>query len=313
MEAKTVTILMATYNGENYLLEQLESIRQQDYKDWKLVIGDDGSTDGTIEILTKFRESCTHSVEIIEHKPPTGSAKSNFIQLLKKADTSYIMFCDQDDIWEPHKIRVTLECMKGLEKKEGIPILVHTDLAVLGEKGVLSESFFAYQNLPATGDLSSLIIQNCVTGCTVMINKCLQERMLQVRDDRKIIMHDYWAALIAEVYGEIGFVKEHTMYYRQHENNSVGAKASQNPMYLMKRLLQGRKNYKEQMRESMRQIGYFLHVYEKQYPIEAQKRLLLKGYASLLNKNKFYRLWFYTKNKVYKNGFVRILMEYIWG
>lgn len=313
MKTETVTILMATYNGESYLLEQLESLQQQEYKNWKLVIGDDGSTDRTLEIISQFQENCHNPIEIIKNEPPTGSAKANFMQLLKKADTPYILFCDQDDIWEPHKIRVTLECMKRLEKQPDIPILVHSDLAVLGDKGILSESFFDYQNLPTNMEISSLMIQNCVTGCTVMINRCLQERMLQVKDYGKIIMHDYWAALIAVVYGKVGFVKEHTMYYRQHQNNSVGAKASKNPLYLMKRLMQGRRKYKDQMKESMMQIAFFLRTYETEYPIESRKKMLLEGYASLIARNKFYRLCFYTKYKVYKKGLVRILMEYIWG
>lgn len=312
MERKKVTILMAACNGERYLRKQLESIQRQDCKNWKLIVGDDGSKDRTLEIISKFRQKCGNCVEIIKNNPPTGSAKNNFMQLLAKADTPYIMFCDQDDIWEPHKIRMTLEYMERIEKDSDMPVLVHSDLAILGEKGIISESFFKYQNLPEA-KLPSLLIQNSVTGCTVMINRNLQKRMLQAEDYKEIIMHDYWAALIAAVYGKIGFIREHTMYYRQHENNSVGAKASRNPFYLMKRLMQGRKNYKEQMKESMMQISYFLETYEKKYPIEYETKILLEKYVSLVDRNKFYRMWFYTKNKIFKKGFIRVLMQYIWG
>lgn len=313
MEKEIVTILLATYNGERYLQKQLESLQQQECKKWKLIVGDDGSKDRTLEILLKFQQKCLNHIEIIKNNPPTGSAKANFMQLLARADTPYIMFCDQDDIWEPHKIQATLACMESIEKDNHIPVLVHSDLAVLGEKGILSESFFKYQNLPTTIKLSSLIIQNSVTGCTMMINKDLQNRMLQAKDYTGIIMHDYWAALIASVYGKVGFLQDHTMYYRQHSTNSVGAKASRNPFYLIKRLMQGRKIYKEQMKESMMQISFFLQTYAGEYPINHDTRMLLEGYASLIHRNKLYRLWFYSKYEVYKQGFIRVLMQYIWG
>lgn len=309
----TITILMATYNGEQYLQEQLESLQKQNYDNWKLIVGDDGSKDRTLEILTGFQQQCPNQVEIIRNDPPTGSPKTNFMGLLKKADTSYIMFCDQDDIWKPDKIQVTLECMKNLEKEQEIPVLVHTDLSVYYNGTVIAESFFEYQNLPPNEELNSLLVQNSVTGCTMMINRCLQKKMEEVSNCNSMIMHDYWAALIAVVYGRIGFVKEPTMYYRQHQGNSVGAKASGNPLYLIKRLAKGRRHYKEQMKESMMQISAFLQTYERAYPIESEKKSLLEGYASLATRNKFYRMWFYTKNKVQKNGLIRLLMQYIWG
>lgn len=313
MGQEEVTILMATYNGESYLKEQLDSIQQQDCKNWKLIVGDDGSRDGTLDILYQFQQECPNSVEVIKNDPPTGAAKNNFMQLLAKADTSYIMFCDQDDIWEPHKIQNSLAYMKRMEIDTDMPVLIHSDLAVLGEEGIISESFFKYQNLPANMELNNLLIQNYVTGCTVMINRNLQEKMLQVKDYNQIIMHDYWAALIATVYGLVGFIPSHTMYYRQHSNNSVGAKASRNPLYLIRRLIEGRKKYKKQMKESIMQVSYFLQSYEKDYPIKEETQILLEGYASLSNRNKLYRMWFYSKNKVYKQGFIRVLMQYIWG
>lgn len=313
MGNETVTILMATYNGEPYLPEQLESLEQQEYRNWKLIAGDDGSSDRTLEILLAFQRKYPNSVEIIKNDPPTGSAKMNFMKLLSKADTPYIMFCDQDDIWKPYKVQCTLEYMESMEKDTKIPILVHSDLTVLEENGTATSSFFDYQHLPTTTKLSSLIIQNSVTGCTVMINKSLQELILRVEDYNKIIMHDYWAALVAKVYGTVGFIEKRTMLYRQHANNSVGAKSSLNPLYLVKRLMQGRKAYKEQMEESRRQVSYFLETYEKQYPIEEKKRKLLEEYASLGARNKFYRIRFYIKNKVYKRGIIRILMQLIWG
>lgn len=313
MLKKEVTILLATYNGAMYLEEQLESIQKQEYTNWKLIVGDDGSTDDTINILRAFQKKVLQQVEIIRNEPPTGSAKNNFMQLIEKADTPYIMFCDQDDIWKPNKIKDTLKYMKRVENNEDIPVLIHTDLSVLGEQGILAESFFKYQNLPSTMKLSSVMIQNSVTGCTMMINRALQRKMQKLTDYQPILMHDYWAALVAVVFGRVGVVEKSTMLYRQHGNNSVGAKASHNPVYLLKRLFEGRKKYKEQMQESRNQVAYFLKVYENEKHESKEAWKLLEQYAALGERNKCYRMWFYKKNKVYKSGKIRVLMQYIWG
>ena len=99
-----VTILLATLNGEDYLKAQLESIAAQTYENWQLVVGDDGSTDGTISILEEFSKQYPEQVTIIKNDPPQGSAKDNFISLIQNSYGPYFMFCDQDDVWKPDKI-----------------------------------------------------------------------------------------------------------------------------------------------------------------------------------------------------------------
>ena len=127
-----VTILLATLNGEDYLKAQLESIAAQTYENWQLVVGDDGSTDDTISIIEEFSEKHPDQVTIIKNDPPQGSAKDNFISLLRNSYGPYFMFCDQDDVWKPDKIYLTLQKMESLEARYGdkIPILVHSDLSV---------------------------------------------------------------------------------------------------------------------------------------------------------------------------------------
>ena len=100
-----VTILLATLNGEDYLKAQLESIAAQTYENWQLVVGDDGSTDGTISILEEFSKQYPEQVTIIKNDPPQGSAKDNFISLIQNSYGPYFMFCDQDDVWKKNKMR----------------------------------------------------------------------------------------------------------------------------------------------------------------------------------------------------------------
>lgn len=310
-----VTILLATLNGEEYLKAQLESIAAQTYENWQLIVGDDGSTDRTLDILKEFAKQHPNQVTIMKNDPPTGSAKNNFINLLRNSYGPHFMFCDQDDVWKPDKIYLTLQKMEALETRYGdkIPILVHSDLSVTDENlEMIAESFFQYANIPKRILLNQLIVQNSVTGCTVMINRCLQQYFLQPLPVSDIIMHDYWAALIAKVFGKIGFVNEPTMYYRQHSRNSVGAKDAGNPLFLYHRLREGKSKYRRFMIESMEQIQGFVNAYGDDID-SLDVYELLSTYGDLYYKGKMKRLVFYKNHQVLKEGNIRKLMQWIWG
>lgn len=111
-----VDILMATYNGEKYISEQLESIIGQDFKDWKLFIRDDGSKDNTIHIIDNYMKKFPDKIELIDNYNRNLGVKLNFGELMKRSKNQYCMFSDQDDVWLPNKISITLNKMKELEK-----------------------------------------------------------------------------------------------------------------------------------------------------------------------------------------------------
>lgn len=310
-----VTILLATLNGEDYLKAQLESIAAQTYENWQLVVGDDGSTDGTISILEEFSKQHPEQVTIIRNDPPEGSAKDNFISLLRNSYGPYFMFCDQDDVWKRDKIYQTLQKMEGLEARYGdkVPILVHTDLSVVDENlEIMAESFFQYADIPKRIILNQLMVQNSVMGCTVMINRCLQQYFLRPLPQSNIIMHDYWATLIARVFGKIGFVNEPTVLYRQH-NYKVHEKNRREITTLFYRKLKASKqDYRRLMIESMEQIHGFVETYGDE--IESLDTYeLLDAYGELYYKGKLKRLNFYKKQQVLKEGKMRKLMQYLWG
>ena len=109
-------------------------------------MGDDGSTDGTISILEEFSKQYPEQVTIIKNDPPQGSAKDNFISLIQNSYGPYFMFCDQDDVWKPDKIYLTLQKMEALEARYGekTPILVHSDLSVVDHNlEMVAESSFS--------------------------------------------------------------------------------------------------------------------------------------------------------------------------
>ncbi|MFD2672019.1 glycosyltransferase family 2 protein [Marinicrinis sediminis] len=220
-----VDILLSTYNGAKYLPELLESILMQTYQGWRLLIRDDGSTDGTTGIVNDFCKQYSEKVLYLQDEENTLGPSQSFSRLMNSSDAKYILFCDQDDVWLNNKVELTLEKMLQLENEApNQPLLLHTDLMVVNEKlHLLSNSFLKYQKLnPELSELHQILIQNVVTGCTLMINRPLKLRAHPIPN--QAIMHDWWLALTASIFGRIYYINCPTILYRQHGRNSVGAK-----------------------------------------------------------------------------------------
>lgn len=224
----SIDILLATFNGERYLGEQLDSLFAQTFRDWRLIIGDDGSTDKTTHIIESCLADQGGSALLL---PPSGTTLgpcANFARLLQHSTAEYSMFCDQDDVWLPRKIETTLKKMQEMERGFGkdMPLLVHTDLEVVGsELQPVAPSLWRYQGTnPNHGSLNRLLVQNVATGCTIMINRSLRDLALPIPPEAR--MHDWWLCLVAAAFGTVGFISEPTILYRQHGRNDSGAKPS---------------------------------------------------------------------------------------
>ena len=219
MKEPLIGILMATYNGEKFIKEQINSILNQIYKNWKLIIHDDGSTDSTVDIVKEYAKKHPDRIIFIDDKIKCGGAKENFAHLMQIAkdrfNFDYIMFSDQDDVWLPNKIEVTLNKMLDVEYEVGTdkPILIHTDLKVVDEHlNVIAESFWKYQKInPRDNTLNRLLCQNVVTGCTVLINKPALDITLPIPDGA--ILHDWWIALVVATFGQIFYVPRACLLY----------------------------------------------------------------------------------------------------
>ena len=225
----TIAILLTTYNGEKYITELLASLENQSNSAFDLFIRDDGSTDRTIERILAFQSHSDLSIMLLPKGENIG-ASQNFAYLLQYAlgheQYRYFMFCDQDDVWLPYKIEQTLNAMIEAEISNPFtPLLVHTDLQVVDENlDLIYNSYWSYQNIdPAYDRLNHLLIQNVITGCTVMINRTLAEITLPIPKDA--IMHDWWLGLIATSLGKIESLQQSTVKYRQHSANDIGASA----------------------------------------------------------------------------------------
>ena len=219
-----VDIVLATYNGEKYLVQQLDSIIAQTHNNWRLLISDDGSTDDTLAVIKKYSE--TDQRIVLVNKDRQGGVVHNFIKALEYVDADYIMFCDQDDYWMPEKIMHLMVTIDNETKLIGnIPVLVFSDLIIVDENlNILDESFYESTGLNPLNNLDScfLLWRSTVYGCSVMFNRALYN--IAYPFSPEVTMHDQWFALIASISGRIVYTDKRLVYYRQHENNIVGAK-----------------------------------------------------------------------------------------
>jgi hypothetical protein len=150
----------------------------------------------------------------------------SFMQLLKQSeDSEYIMFCDQDDIWSPNKVELSLDKIRILEGREGdIPLLVFTDLSVVNNQlDIIQKSFWEYQKLNPEYSVywKEILAQNVITGCTIIMNKRATEVSLPFELPHMI--HDQWIGANVAKYGIIDYLPIQTILYRQHGANVAGA------------------------------------------------------------------------------------------
>lgn len=307
----TVRILLATYNGEKYIEEMVESILSQDYTDWQLVLSDDMSRDGTPAILAQYAQKYPDRITHYRSGLHFGNAQGHFLHLLGQfPDAPYIMFCDQDDVWHGDKISKTLGKMKEIEK-EGLPAMVHTDLRVVDARlQQMGPSFLAYSGI--RGDrlrLKQLLVQNVVTGCTVMINRELAKLANAHKPEGKILMHDWWLALIASALGTIGFLDEATIDYRQHGNNTVGAKDTKSMAYILKKIRND--GVRKAMEDTYHQADTFLQCFGDQ--MDHEQRQVVKAYGDLARTGAMGRRVGFLKGGYYKYGIQRIAAQFLWS
>lgn len=304
-----IAVLLAGYNGASFIEEQIGSILRQTEKEWELFIHDDGSSDETPAICKTYAEKYPDKIHLLEGAA-TGGAKNNFFFLLQKVRAPYYMFCDQDDVWKEEKIAHTFQKMKeteeALPEEPSKPVLVFTDLAVADrDLNLIAESMNLHQSLdPSRTALSDLILQNCITGCTVMINEALAGMMRRPCDLSKIIMHDWWAGLIAARFGTIAYLPESTILYRQHGSNSLGAYKVTSIQFLREKL--SNNEIHESLKETQIQTGEF----RKAFQLEDE---MLNIYADLYSLPKSERRAFYRKYGLHMNGTLRNLGLKLFG
>lgn len=222
MKKEMIAILLSTYNGERYLKEQIDSIINQDYKNWELYIRDDGSIDSTTDIIENYCQKY-NNIFFLKDNYNKGAAQS-FLYLLENIESEYYMFCDQDDVWFNDKITSVYTIIKDNEGKN-TPVVVFSDAKIVDKDlKIIDNSFWHYNKI-----LPQLIISqpdyisvfNCAPGCTMIFNNALKKCLIDYDDN--ILMHDWYIMIKALQYGIVRYEKRALMMYRQHHNNVIGA------------------------------------------------------------------------------------------
>lgn len=306
-----VSVLLACYNGEKYLREQIESILNQSFKDFTLFISDDGSTDDTLEIINEYVMKDVR-IKLLSKHEPNKSACRHFLYMLENIQSDLYLFCDQDDVWlDNHVLKFVEEYNSLSEIEKTKPVLIHSDLKIVDSKlSVISDSYFNYDRLPKNPDAHFYFQMNNVTGCVSMINNSLKEyvfsdpNVLKNNSD-KILMHDSFFASIASEFGRKIFIDEPLILYRQHGNNVCGVGEGWNLKSFIKKCF-SIEQHKVSYEHHKVYACFFAEYFKKQLPEKEYTCLI--SYSKLNENNKIKRILFLAKN-----GFLRLgLIRNIW-
>jgi glycosyltransferase involved in cell wall biosynthesis len=224
MGASHVTILMCTRNGARYLPDQLASFAAQSHADWSLRVSDDGSTDGTHDILTAFRDARPPGRVHILTGPQNGSA-ANFLSLLDRAGAvdGPVAFSDQDDVWLPHKLARALQRMTAAAPL-GAPVVYSSRTLHVGPDLGPGEGSPHHRRPPA---LANALVQNILSGHTLTLNAAAAQRIRRTVPAALaagVPFHDWWIYIAAAALGlHIEIDDEPGVKYRQHSANLMGA------------------------------------------------------------------------------------------
>lgn len=301
-----VEILLATYNGEKYIREQLDSILNQTYKNIRILIHDDGSSDNTVYIIKEYEKNYPDKIVFIDDGIKTGGAVWNFEHLMKHATAEYIMFSDQDDIWLPDKIEISLKEVLELEKKYGkeTPILVYTDAIVIDEKkNVLSKSFWKYTKIKGEKiSLGRSLETSLGLGCTMMINNSLLKKSIPF--SKNTIAHDMWVSMVGVCFGKVKYINKGTLLYRQHSSNVSGAEKS-NLITLIKKALNPEdiNRFRENYYKKRIQASSFLEIYKNSFSKKQIKTI--ETYINLPKLNPITRIHKIISEDIFWTGNIR--------
>jgi rhamnosyltransferase len=214
-----VTILLSTFDGGSWLPELLASLRAQSHGDWSLLVRDDGSTDDTVELLLAAAGEDSR-IELLDDDLGNLGPAASFMELLRQVRSGMFAFCDQDDVWLPHKLDASLETLDSDRVAA-----VFTDAVVVTADGdVISSSALSDRGLRGEVPFGHLLINNAAIGATMLGTAALARAAVDLADDRPVLMHDWWVALVAAHQGSLGALSTPTIRWRRHEATVTGGR-----------------------------------------------------------------------------------------
>lgn len=226
---KSALILMATYNGEKYLAQQIDSILKQSHTNLKLIIRDDGSIDNTVSIIERYAET-DERVELLKNFTDQHGAYLNFWSLVSYAkenciEYDYVFFSDQDDIWEKSKIETMIRYAEKKDRKK--PLLLYADMRVIDQNN--NVTFKSLDSIMGIGEIhgySLFFTHGFLWGCDICINNrlfCDIPCMPLDHESISIVSHDNYMGKYALLYGEIVYINKVLINHRRHNSNTTGS------------------------------------------------------------------------------------------
>lgn len=219
-----IAVLLSTYNGENYLRIQLDSILSQTNKAIRVYIRDDGSTDSTLAIIEEYAKRYPSRITFLQDSSRNLGPAKSFMKLLVEVKADYYFFCDQDDKWKEDKVERTLSFLQKIEDENpGKPVLVHTDAEIVDQNlKPLYHSLWKRMRVHPKRLDNKWMTAVCytITGCTMAINNAAKQVSIPMPSNAH--MHDHWIAYKVSLMGKVRPLNYASMLYRQHQSNAVG-------------------------------------------------------------------------------------------
>ncbi|MDR1530113.1 MAG: glycosyltransferase family 2 protein [Burkholderiales bacterium] len=222
MSEPSVAILLCTYNGEAFLREQLRSVKEQTWTNWRLWVSDDGSQDNTLRLLQDAKQEWNEHVEIL-YGPKKGYA-TNFLALTNyhEIEADYYAFCDQDDIWFADKLENALKALENMP--EETPALYCSRTELINEDGA---KIGLSPNFTKKPSFANALVQSIGGGNTMVFNGATRRLLRYAGADIDVPSHDWWTyLLVSGCDGVVVFDTKPSVQYRQHRNNQMGSNNS---------------------------------------------------------------------------------------
>lgn len=261
IEMKKISVAIATYNGEEYLWEQLTSIGNQTVLPDQIVISDDHSTDRTASIITRFMseyESKIGEIIFVQNESDTGIT-GNFENALSHSDGFYVFLADQDDIWLPEKIE---EMIKIMDSSDAVLSYSNAEVIIKSgnefvKTGELLFNGSKSEIVKVVNDNNSFLLNHAGENCFIQgMCTCVRGDFLKkIYPFSRIRNHDDWIESCSLVFGKVIEINKVLAYYRIHENNNVGIQSHVKQSRLSK--INKLKKYNKNSIESIRSQHQF--------------------------------------------------------
>ncbi|MEO8101646.1 MAG: glycosyltransferase family 2 protein [Betaproteobacteria bacterium] len=261
---RSVTVLLSTFNGGNFLQQQLNSLYEQTYPGIRIMVRDDGSTDATWSILERAQSE--KRIELLVQHDNLGAARSYF-ELLQRArlmGADFVAFCDQDDVWMPGKLSRAIAALSGVGHERAA--MYSSRLEIVGR----DLTHVGFTPLPEQVGFGNALVENVCVGCTIVLNRPAIE-LVGGNLPARALVHDWWCYLTLSCFGEIVYDRDAPIKYRQHGHNTFGA--AQGTMDRLKRNLRrfaGKGNGRHWQSE---QAAMFMATFGERIPIVPRQLL----------------------------------------